>query len=329
MTDIEDKEALVKAIAADAQADTASKVAALHTQIAAVEPSLEDAETMRLSLHAQLEDVEVQGHNLLKLLEELWKDHGVIAKPTTGDGNCGIYTAMSFCDALPSAAVAGRNACPADIELIVRAYRQELSNMWLEVQHDVLWQDIFQKFISGRQDLRFWKQLSQPLSTPKKGRRKGGKSLSYTPTPDKRVKQRGCARLLAGPGVEEQLESVTAKADPKPTGPKARANTKTDKDKENGKTKKRTGVKLPPSQTHTLSKCLVRWLADRGVTYLAFNDLHRKRKHLCLQLGLSPVFPSEGMMMDDGFTMFYIFVIRIFHLVDVPGTRKNDPCTPI
>ena len=117
---------------------------------------------MVLSLRDEIERMTVQRDNLQDLLKDLWDQFQVIAKPTLCDGDCGVHMAVAFGENVPLGVLSGADAAPEDTLQIVAAYRAEIAAMWRSAADDILWQQVWQRFIEGRLDLRHWQELASP-----------------------------------------------------------------------------------------------------------------------------------------------------------------------
>jgi hypothetical protein len=144
--------------------------------------------------------------------------------------------------------------------------------MWQAVSDDLLWQQIWQRFLEGRVDLRHWQAYVERevyTPSPRKNKKRsqdvtpenpdGPKKTKQKKSPDAKA-QRQQGKLLEGEGVEVREAQIVVSAD-QDTKPK----------------KKRDGKKLPPEQTHTYERAFFRFLAEKGLTDKRFLDPHRKK----------------------------------------------------
>lgn len=273
------KDALVEAIVNENTEKVKRRIASLN-----LERDQRTCLVEKASLEGEIEHLTVQTENLRDLLQSLWNDFNIIAKPTLCDGNCGVHMAMAFGEDVPSAALTGKEAASEDILQIVRAYRNELSEMWCQVAEDCLWQQIWQRFIEGRVDLRHWQKLAQPVSTPPRKKRR--KSMSMTPEGKKTAEPRLKGRLVSGDGVEVRPEAVPVVMENQTSSNVAADEEQLVLSTEQPKEKvKPTGKRLPAEKFITFSKALGRVLSENNLTYKNFIAAHREKRHVLVFLG--------------------------------------------
>ena len=211
----------------------------------------------------QVEHLSVVHDNLVALLWGLWRDHGILAKPTQSDGNCGVHTVIAFCEGNVGACMKGPDAAPFHMKQLVASYRNEIATMWEEVCCCVLWQEIFERFIHDRVDLSRWRLQADPVpETPNKGPKKNKCGGSATPNAKKKARRtpftpdkKGSA-LVSQP--EEPIESAKVKLSPAVP-----------------QKKKRTGKKSPPEQIASFDTYFERYVAEKGITYRRYLEKHR------------------------------------------------------
>ena len=287
LEDVQDKGGLVNTIVANAQSNIDQTLAELQARSA-----IEEDPALKWSLSNEIENQTVVRSNLTELLLGLWREHGIIATPALSDGNCGVHTAMAFGNHISASIINGKDASDEDITQIVALVRKEISQMWKDASDDLLWQQIFQRFIEGRIDLRNWKVLTEPqvhTPSPRKGGRRRQKSMSFTPTPNKRAAGRrraadGHARsgipgeggagkqgaadgqetpgtlgegvdaepqgkLISGKGIEQCPDSIIVELPPSQPSKKKRVNSK-----EEGEEQEEDGQEAPPKKKRTGKK---------------------------------------------------------------------------
>jgi hypothetical protein len=265
--DVEDKDGLVQGIIEESRQSIENKMKVLRRR-----KETESEEMIRSTLQADLEELHLEKENLCEMLRQLWSVHNIIAKPVLADGNCGVHTALAFQENVSASVIAGKAANSADIDQIVAATRLELCHMWQAVSDDLLWQQIWQRFLEGRVDLRHWQAYVERevyTPSPRKNKKRsqdvtpenpdGPKKTKQKKSPDAKA-QRQQGKLLEGEGVEVPEAQIVVSAD-QDTKPK----------------KKRDGKKLPPEQTHTYERAFFRFLAEKGLTDKRFLDPHRKK----------------------------------------------------
>ena len=191
----------------------------------------EDAEDSKILKESHAEEVfaVTQAHdNLIKMQLALWRDHGIAAKGTRGDGNCGIEMLLSFAENMPVIEGAGEAADRGDLLEIQTAYRKELKRLWESVCGESFWQDLWHRLVGSRANMDQWKALLEPEpasapGTPIQPQNKRSKEAAETPE-----KTFAPGKLLAIGEGEPSLDEVTvdagepARKRPKPSGkPKA------------------------------------------------------------------------------------------------------------
>ena len=154
-------EDLVAAIIEDTIAQTENEVGKMVHQL-----ENEADDVLKFSLEEEIDRKNAVKENLVQLLREVWREFGIVAKPTLCDGDCGVHMAMAFGESVLAGSLLGKEASPADVQQIIAAYRTEIGDMWVEMSHDCLWQQIWQRFVEGRVDLRRWRELAEPVATP-------------------------------------------------------------------------------------------------------------------------------------------------------------------
>ena len=277
-------QALVDAIIADSVATAENEAGCLIRRMES-----EEDEGIKASLEHDIEILLAKKDNLVELLTQVWKSHGIIAKPTLCDGDCGVHMAMAFGEPVPATALMGRDAGPDDLQQVVAGYRNEIASMWCDVANDCLWQQVWQRFVEGRVDLQHWRKLADPVATPPRKKRR--KSMSFTPD-GKRHRAASAKKtpkkpkLIPAAEADMPPESVAVVADVQPADSAGAGDNAAEP-----KPKKRTGKSLPPEQKITFEKCLVKYLAEKKVTYLEWKAAHRDERHVLVYLGNSWYIP--------------------------------------
>lgn len=218
--DVEDKDRLVQDMIEDSRRSMEKKMNVLHSRM-----ETESDEMIRSTLESDLQELRLQQENLSEMLQQLWSAHNIVAKPVLADGNCGVHTALAFGENVSASVIAGKAASSADIDRIVAATRLELCHMWQSVSDDLLWQQIWQRFLEGRVDLRHWQAFVERevyTPSPRKNKRRIQSVTPENPDGPKKTKQKKVAdakaqprqgKLLAGDGVEVRQDQIVVSAD--------------------------------------------------------------------------------------------------------------------
>lgn len=285
-----DVDSLVGGTLVDAKSRMLEKQKALKQQIQDMDPHDSDDHDLLQSIHFNIDETQVQYENLCQMIGALRDNFGIVSKPTAGDGDCGIHTAVAFAENSPFSTNTGPGACRQDVDAIVSAYREEIKLYWQGVQDDPLWQQILMRFVDGRVDLTAWREDAEPeqFSTPcRSSRPKRNQKMQASPmtppgkpTPPSAKRRRkdvpftpdkGDSGSLLGCG-EAQPHSIIISAEQSQivpaTGEPGKAET-AEKVK-----KKRTGKPLPAAQTITFPKEFAKYLGERGVTYHRWVKAH-------------------------------------------------------
>ena len=102
-------------------------------------------------------------------------------------------------------------------------------------------------------------------------------------------------KLISGKGIEQCPDSIVVEVPPSQPSqrqgqkrkPEEGQGERQEEDEQKDPKKKRTGKRLPLESTHTFKAIFIRFLADRGITYRTFLDIHRKNKvHLVFLVGI-------------------------------------------
>ena len=289
---------LVKAIIEDAKDTMNHQVAKLLDQKGKIK---EDESVLHWSLDHEIEALQVKQGNLTRMLQELWHQHQIIGRPTVGDGNCGVQMSIAFAENTPVAAVCGKDADSCDLAAIVQSYREDISKMWEAVCNDLVWQQIWERFLSDRVDLQQWRkdqrtpliqtprrkskntEQTDELTPPQKFKKKGNTSPESGKTKKRRLglpftpdKASAKSHLVPGGEAKANIESVTASG---PCEPREQA------EQPPAKKKKNSGKKLPIETTMTFSRLFQRFLSEANITYKEFNSLHREIQVLVCLVG--------------------------------------------
>ena len=303
LPDTVNKEKLVESIIADSTDKNNQKINELTLR-----SQRETSEVMVLSLRDEIERMTVQRDNLQDLLKDLWDQFQVIAKPTLCDGDCGVHMAVAFGENVPLGVLSGADAAPEDTLQIVAAYRAEIAAMWRSAADDILWQQVWQRFIEGRLDLRHWQELASPvITTPPKKRRK---SMSTTPPGKKSAAKKCRGVLMEGDGVEVDVDEVSVQI-----------GTEEKEAAEKPKRPKPTGKKLPAEKSITLTRAVKDVLSERNLRYQLFLQFHREKSHVLVFPGRvgNWTFGGDGgsfWNVLDGFAMVGRINLLVLVLVD-------------
>ena len=221
----------------------------------------------RVSIEDAIQRLQLKEANAAQMVQSLYTEHGLIAKPVSGDGSCGVHTAIAFCEKSLFTNVQGEDAEAHDTLSLVSAYRSELKSLWEKVSDDAVWQMVLQRFIDGRVDLKFWMEQTEPVSTPVQKKRKNKTAF----TPDKE----GAGSLL-GCG-EKKVDSVVVCAQNLEC---AEGQVEEDQESEPPKKTKRTGKPLPWDQKVTFPTKFSKFLSEKGITYREYIREHTRSLHI-------------------------------------------------
>ena len=270
----ENIETIMQEVKKEAEHGMSWKVAQLTQSLERVDPLQEDAAIFSWSIEEQIDVAKLQQSNLEALLDGLWQSFKILARPTAGDGNCGVQTTMCFLENAPLASVSAPSASDGDMRAIKRAHRQELSEMWRKVAADPVWQQIWSRFLRGRVDLRCWKEeVEEKHFTPERRQKKRRKSLPFTPDKDG-------GKLIAD--APPEVLNVVVRL---PDDPAADSSGKP-KEGDQAKSKKRSGKRLEPAVRVKFEQEFQKFLAEKGLTYRCFNMAHQKAGCPMVCLGL-------------------------------------------
>ena len=222
----------------------------------------EDAEDSKILKESHAEEVfaVTQAHdNLIKMQLALWRDHGIAAKGTRGDGNCGIEMLLSFAENMPVIEGTGEAADRGDLLEIQTAYRKELKRLWESVCGESFWQDLWHRLVGSRANMDQWKALLEPEpasapGTPIQPQNKRSKEAAETPE-----KTFAPGKLLAIGEGEPSLDEVTVDA-----GEPAR------------KRPKPSGKPKALSEVITFENYFPKFLAEKGITHREWLREHKK-----------------------------------------------------
>ena len=220
----------------------------------------EDATDSKVLQESHAEEVFAitQAHdNLVNMQLELWRDHGIAAKGTRGDGNCGIEMLLSFAENMP--VIQGQAADRGDLLEIKTAYRKELKRLWESVCGDSFWQDLWRRLVGSRVNMDQWKALLEPEPAPAPGtptRAQNKRSKEAAETPEKTFAP---GKLLAiGEGEPSLEEVVVAAGEPASKRPKP------------------SGKPKALSEVITFGNYFPKFLAEKGITHREWLREHKK-----------------------------------------------------
>ena len=118
--------------------------------------------------------------NFLEMQDQLFHGHQIVCSHARGDGNCGVYMLLSMIRDIQASKLTVGD---------VMAFRKDLSQLWLALSSDPLWQKI-------------WSALRQHVGAPAdsgcstpQAKKAKGKELDFTPD-----KVTGSKRLLPSSG---------------------------------------------------------------------------------------------------------------------------------
>ena len=270
-------EDMFQKILADAEQQWNRKLDQARNDMDALQIETDDDPVLQIqreSLEQYYDTIDVQKRNLLALLTEVYEKYDILARPTEGDGNCGIYTAIAFVENGPVCFAPAPDLLPQDQQAMSQADRKEFQQFWRTVSGDLMWQQVLERFIQGRVDLSRWKrELFPPATTPDRPK-KASKTLPSTPvqkrkrdaeaafTPD----SGGAGALLKCGHGSKRPDSVTVVA----------SQPAQEVEEEAPKKKKPTGKRVPFEQSITFEKTFVRFLAEKGFKYTQWVAIHAR-----------------------------------------------------